>query len=93
MRGTKKAPRPVGGVPWGCLDSLILAAFYHTTGRPFAIICPLQQSERTDLFTRLSIPPVYLALALGVVSVSFAAIFIRLADAPPLIIASASALG
>jgi drug/metabolite transporter (DMT)-like permease len=30
----------------------------------------------------------YLVLALGVVSVSFAAVFIRLADAPPLIIAA-----
>ena len=30
----------------------------------------------------------YLVLALGVVSVSFAAIFIRLADAPPLVIAA-----
>lgn len=37
---------------------------------------------------RLSRSPVSLALPCGVVAVSFAAIFIRLADAPPLVIAS-----
>ncbi len=40
------------------------------------------------MLTRLNIPPVYIALPVGVVAVSFAAIFIRLADAPPLVIAS-----
>ena len=40
------------------------------------------------MLTRLGIPPVNLALPVGVVAVSFAAILIRLADAPPLVIAS-----
>ncbi len=38
--------------------------------------------------TRTRTPPVYPALTLGVFAVSLAAIFIRLADAPPLVIAS-----
>ncbi len=46
------------------------------------------KNDKTPLLTRLGVPPVYLALSVGVVAVSFAAIFIRLADAPPLVIAS-----